>query len=96
MVSIAIIVMIISVVDATLVKNVAKQTDGATTATTAVIALKQFAIAETDALIVLTSVPAVQRNAVTAPVIYVPTAVIAKAVSVMTAGAITVTFAEIV
>ena len=96
MVSIVIIVMIISVVDATLVKNVAKQTDGAITATTAVIALKQFAIAETDALIVLTSVPAVQRNVVTAPVIYVPTAATANHALVTMAGAIAVTFAEIV
>ena len=49
-----------------------------------------------DALIVRIFVRAVQSNAQTAPVTFVPTAVIARAVSVTTVGATTATFAEIV
>ena len=49
-----------------------------------------------DVLIVRIFVRAVQSSAQTAPVTFVPTAVIARAVSVTTAGAITVMFAEIV
>ena len=54
------------------------------------------AFVATDVLIVRIFVRVVQSNAQTAPVTFVPTAVIARAVSVTTAGAITVMFVEIV
>jgi len=49
-----------------------------------------------DALIVRIFVRAVQSNAQTAPVPFVPTAVIVRGVSVTTAGATTAMFAVIV
>ena len=94
--SIAIIVMIISAEVVIPVRIVVKVTVGATTVITAVIVLKQFAIAETAAQIVQRYAPDVQRNVATVPVIYAPTVVIARAVSVTTAGAIAVMFVEIV
>lgn len=54
------------------------------------------AFAVKDALIVRIFVRAVQSSAQTAPVTFVPTAVIARAVLEMKAGATTATFAEIV
>ena len=54
------------------------------------------AFAVMDALIVRIFVRVVQSNAQTAPVTFVPTAVIARAVLEMTAGATTAMFAEIV
>ena len=50
----------------------------------------------TVAQIVQRYAPDVQRNVGTVPVRYVPTVVIARAVSVTTAGAIAVMFVEIV
>ena len=95
-VSIVIIVMRISAEVVIPVKSVVKVTVGATTAITVVIVLKQFAIVVTVAQIVQRYAPDVQRNVATVPVIYVPTVVIARAVSVTTAGAIAVMFVEIV
>lgn len=95
-VSIVIIVMRISAEVVIPVKSVVKVTVGATTAITVVIVLKQFAIVVTVAQIVQRYAPDVQRNVATVPVIYAPTVVIARAVSVTTAGAIAVMFVEIV
>ena len=94
--SIAIIVMIISAEVVIPVRIVVKVTVGATTVITAVIVLKQFAIAETAVQIVQRYAPDVQRNVATVPVIYAPTVATANPASVTTAGATTATFAEIV
>ena len=86
----------ISAVTVIPVRIVVKVTVGATTVITAVIVLKQFAIAETAVQIVQRYAPDVQRNAATVPVIYAPTVATANPASVTTAGATTATFAEIV
>ena len=96
MVSIVTTAMKISVVVVIHVRNAVKVTVGATTVITAVIVLKQFAIAETAVQIVQRYAPDVQRNVATVPVIYAPTVATANPASVTTAGATTATFAEIV
>ena len=85
----------ISAVTVIPVRIVVKVTVGATTVITAVIVLKQFAIAETAVQIVQRYAPDVQRNAATVPVIYAPTVATANPASVTTAGATTATFAVI-